>query len=192
MACPHRSWSRPRRSSAPASSPTPWWPQPRYALRELARRYQDLTEQIARLDRQLDRLVNETAPDLTAKHGVGTHTAAALLVCAGDNPDRLEAEGSFAHLTGSASLDASSGRQLRHRLNTGGNRDANSALHRIVITRMATHEDTKLYVKRRTAEGKTKRDIICCLKRYIAPSSRPSSPTRPSHPVDIHRSICDG
>lgn len=140
----------------------------RYALRELARRHQDLTGQIARLDRQLDRLVGETAPDLVAKHGVGTHTAASLLVCAGDNPDRLEAEGSFAHLTGSAPLDASSGRQLRHRLNTGGNRDANSALHRIVITRMATHDDTKLYVKRRTAEGKTKREIIRCLKRYLA------------------------
>jgi transposase len=96
----------------------------RYALRELAWRYQQLTEQIARLDAQLDRLVTATAPDLVAKLGVGTHTAAALLVTAGDNPERLKHEGSFAHLTGTAPLDASSGKQQRHRLNRGGDREA--------------------------------------------------------------------
>ena len=135
----------------------------RYGLRELARRYQHLTDQIDRLDAQLDRLVAETAPDLLAKKGVGTHTAAALLVTAGDNPERLAEEGSFAHLTGSAPLDASSGKQQRHRLNRGGDREANSALYLIALTRLATDEDTKLYMKRRLAEGKTKKEVHQCL-----------------------------
>lgn len=140
----------------------------RYALRELARRHQHLTDQIDRLDAQLDRLVADTAPDLLAKKGVGTHTAAALLVTAGDNPERLAEEGSFAHLTGSAPLDASSGKQQRHRLNRGGDREANSALYLIALTRLATDEDTKLYMKRRLTEGKTKKEVFRCLKRYIA------------------------
>ncbi len=140
----------------------------RYALRELARRYQHLTEQITRLDTQLDRLVAETAPELVAKVGVGTHTAAALLVTAGDNPERLVREGSFAHLTGTAPLDASSGKQQRHRLNRGGDRDANCALYQIALTRSSVDEDTKLYLKRRIAAGKTKKEAFRCLKRYIA------------------------
>ncbi|HZY57679.1 MAG TPA: IS110 family transposase [Rubrobacteraceae bacterium] len=140
----------------------------RYALRELARRYQHLTEQIDRLDTQLDRLVAETAPDLVARVGVGTHTAAALLVTAGDNPERLTREGSFAHLTGSAPLDASSGKQQRDRLNRGGDRDANSALYQIALTRSSVDEATKLYLKRRIAEGKSKKEAFRCLKRYIA------------------------
>ena len=138
------------------------------SLRELARRHQHLSEQIDRLDAQLDRLVADTAPELIAKHGVGTHTAAALLVTAGDNPERLAHEGSFAHLTGSAPLDASSGKQQRHRLNRGGDRDANSALYQIALTRLSTDDDTKLYMKRRFAEGKTKKGVFRCLKRYIA------------------------
>ncbi len=138
------------------------------SLRELARRHQHLSEQIDRLDAQLDRLVADTAPELIAKHGVGTHTAAALLVTAGDNPERLAHEGSFAHLTGSAPLDASAGKQQRHRLNRGGDRDANSALYQIALTRLSTDDDTKLYMKRRFAEGKTKKGVFRCLKRYIA------------------------
>jgi transposase len=140
----------------------------RYALRELARRYQHLSEQVDRLDAQLDALVADTAPELVAKKGVGTHTAAALLVTAGDNPERLAHEGSFAHLTGSAPLDASSGKKQRHRLNRGGDRDANCALYQIALTRLATDEDTKLYMKRRIAEGKSKKEVFRCLKRYIA------------------------
>ena len=140
----------------------------RYGLRELARRHERLSEQIARLDAQLDRLVADTAPDLLARPGVGIHTAAALLVTAGDNPERLAKEGSFAHLTGAAPLDASSGKQQRHRLNRGGDREANAALYQIALTRLATDEDTKLYMKRRIAEGKTKKEVFRCLKRYIA------------------------
>ena len=140
----------------------------RYALRELARRHQHLSEQIARLDGELDRLVADAAPALVAMVGVGTHTAAALLVTAGDNPERLADEGSFAHLTGCAPLDASSGKQQRHRLNRGGDRDANSALYMIALTRLAVDEGTKLYMKRRLSEGKTKKETFRCLKRYIA------------------------
>ena len=107
-------------------------------------------------------------PELVAKVGVGTHTAAALLVTAGDNPERLVREGSFAHLTGTAPLDASSGKQQRHRLNRGGDRDANCALYQIALTRSSVDEDTKLYLKRRIAAGKTKKEAFRCLKRYIA------------------------
>ena len=140
----------------------------RYGMRELARRHQMLSEQIARLDRQLDRLVTRAAPELLEPFGIGTHTAAALLVCAGDNPDRLDDEGSFAHLTGAAPLDASSGRQQRHRLNPGGDRHANSALHTIAVTRLRGEQRTQHYYQRRQHDGKTKREIIRCLKRYIA------------------------
>lgn len=140
----------------------------RYAMRELARRIRHLEEQIDRLDGQLDRLVAAAAPELVAQFGIGTHTAASLLVCAGDNPDRLEDEGSFAHLTGTAPLQASSGTTKRHRLNRGGDRQANAALYRIALTRMGHEQRTKDYVARRTREGKTKREIIRCLKRYIA------------------------
>jgi transposase len=88
---------------------------------------------------------------------VGTHTAAALLVTAGDNPERCKDEGSFAHLTGTAPLDASSGKQQRHRLNRGGDREANAALYQIALTRLAVDEDTKLYMKRRLAQARPKR-----------------------------------
>ena len=99
---------------------------------------------------------------------MGTHTAAALLVSAGDNPERLGREGSFAHLVGSAPLDASSGKQQRHRLNRGGDRDANCALYQIALTRSSKDETTKRYLERRIAEGKTKKEAFRCLKRYIA------------------------
>jgi transposase len=97
-----------------------------------------------------------------------THVAATLLVTAGDNPERLHSEGSFAHLCGVAPLDASSGKQLRHRLNPGGDRQANSALHTVAIVRMSHDPTTRAYIARRLAEGKTKREAIRCLKRYLA------------------------
>jgi transposase len=99
---------------------------------------------------------------------VGTWSAATLLVTAGDNPARLRTEASFAALCGASPVDASSGKQRRHRLNRGGGRQANSALWRIVFTRMATDPRTQAYAARRTAEGKTTREIIRCLKRYVA------------------------
>ena len=101
-------------------------------------------------------------------HGVGYDVAAKLLVAAGDNPDRLRSEAAFAHLCGVAPLEASSGKTRRHRLNRGGDRQANNALYRVVITRMASHQPTKDYVARRRAEGKSTGEIVRILKRYVA------------------------
>ena len=100
--------------------------------------------------------------------GFGPHTVALLLIAAGDNPERLRSEATWAKLCGVAPLEASSGKVTRHRLNRGGDRQANHALWRIVVTRMACHEPTKVYVARRTAEGKSKREIMRILKRYVA------------------------
>jgi transposase len=140
----------------------------KFALRSVARRYQRLSEEISELDEQLDRLVTEAAPELVAVEGVGTDTAASLLIAAGDNPERLENEAAFAHLCGAAPIPASSGKTVRHRLNRHGNRDANRALYVIAVCRMNRDERTRSYVAKRTAEGKSKKEIIRCLKRYIA------------------------
>jgi transposase len=140
----------------------------RFALRSVARRHQALSEEIAGLDAQLDRLVAEVAPGLTSLPAIGTHHAATLLVLAGDNPERLESEASFASLCGVSPVEASSGKVVRHRLNRGGNRDANRALHMICVVRMGSDRRTRSYVARRTAEGKSKWEIMRCLKRYIA------------------------
>ncbi len=110
----------------------------------------------------------EAAPELLALPAVGTHHAATLLVLAGDNPDRLKSEASFASLCGVSPVEASSGKVVRHRLNPGGNRDANRALHVVVLNRMRRDPRTQEYVARRTAEGKSKKEAMRCLKRYIA------------------------
>ncbi|GAA4998486.1 IS110 family transposase [Yinghuangia aomiensis] len=140
----------------------------RTALRRLARRHQYLTREIADADAELRPLVAAAAPGLLALHGVGTETAAQLLITAGDNPDRLTSEASFAHLCAAAPIPASSGRTHRHRLNRGGDRQANNALHTIALVRMRYDTRTKDYVARRTAEGLSKKDILRCLKRFIA------------------------
>lgn len=138
------------------------------ALREIARRHQALSAEIARLEAAIGPLVAAAAPELLALHGVGPETAGILLVAAGDNPERLGSEAGFAHLCGAAPIEASSGRTVRHRLNRGGDRQANHALWRIAIVRMKSHQPTRTYVERRTAEGLSKREIIRCLKRYVA------------------------
>jgi len=138
------------------------------AIASVARRIGHLDDEIAALDAQLAILVTATAPRLVARHGIGIETAGALLVAAGDNPQRLAHEHSFAALCGTSPVEVSSGKRQRHRLNTGGDREANSALWRIVIVRMATDPVTKAYVTRRVAEGRTKKEIIRCLKRYTA------------------------
>ena len=138
------------------------------ALRRLARRWLALDEEITQLDAELTRLVEATAPKLVARRGISTHTASTLLVAAGDNPHRLRSEGSFAHLTGAAPLDASSGKQQRHRLNRGGDREANCALHMIAINRLAHDPRSRAYVEARTTDGKANPDILRRLKRYIA------------------------
>ncbi len=116
----------------------------------------------------LQPLVATTAPALVAARGVGTDTAGALLVAADDNPERLRSEAAFAQLCGVAPIDASSGLTTRKRLNRGGDRSANQALWRIVMVRMAGGPLTRAYVARRTAEGRSKRENIRVLKRYVA------------------------
>jgi transposase len=138
------------------------------ALRELGRRAQYLGVQMDYLNDQLEALVAAAAPVLLSRHGVGTDTAGALLVAAGGNPERLGDEAAFAHLCGVSPIEASSGKVTRHRLNRGGDRQANQALWRIVMVRMVSDPDTRAYVERRTKEGKSKREIMRCLKRYVA------------------------
>ena len=138
------------------------------SLRSIARRILDVNDEIADLDRLIEPLVKELAPGLLAMQGVGTEIAGCLLVTAGDNPQRLRSEAGFAKLCGVAPIPASTGKSERHRLNRGGDRRANSALHMAAIVRMRQDERTKAYVVRRLAEGLTKREIIRCLKRYIA------------------------
>jgi transposase len=140
----------------------------RIALKELARRAQFLDGQLERLDELIIPLVTARAPGLLALYGVGPDTAALLLVAAGDHPGRLRSEAAWAHLCAAAPIPASSGKTVRHRLNPGGDRQANHALWRIVITRMSSHPPTRAYVARRTAEGLSKKEIIRCLKRYVA------------------------
>ena len=138
------------------------------ALRILARRYQTLTTEITELDTQINRLCVRANPALLATPGIGADTAATLLITAGDNPHRLDSEASFAALCGASPVQASSGRTIRHRLNRGGNRQANNALWRIAITRMSYDQTTIAYVQKRQTEGKTRRETIRCLKRHIA------------------------
>jgi transposase len=137
-------------------------------LRGLANRWRDLNCEVKQLDTELEQLAKSTIPGLLTLRGVGIEVAAALLVAAGDNPTRLASESSFAALCGVSPVDASSGRQHRHRLNRGGNRDANRALWVIAFVRARCDPRTRKYVERRTAEGLWKLEILRCLKRYIA------------------------
>ncbi len=141
----------------------------KHTLRALARRWIALAEEIATHDQYLDRLTTETSPTLREGFGVGAGTAAQLLILFGDNPDRIRSEAAFAKLCGACPIPASSGRTTgRHRLNRGGHRQANAALYRAVIVRMRFHQPTVAYVARRTTDGRTKREIIRCLKRFLA------------------------
>ena len=138
------------------------------ALTTVARRWRALDAEVAELDGHIKTLLDEVAPALLAVHGVGYETAGQLLVTAGDNPQRLGRERSFAALCGAAPKKASSGQTKRHRLSRGGDRNANAALWAIVRTRMVSHPPTRAYVRRRTTEGMSKLEIMRCLKRYVA------------------------
>ncbi|MBP2368557.1 transposase [Pseudonocardia parietis] len=138
------------------------------ALRSLARRHRELTTEIDDIESLIAPLVTAINPSLAAMHGVGPDVAGQLLVTAGENPHRLRSEAAFAMLCGAAPLPASSGRTHRHRLNRGGDRQANAALYRIVLCRLRWDPRTRDYADRRTAEGMSKKEIIRCLKRYIA------------------------
>ncbi len=138
------------------------------ALRRLAIRHEALEAEVKELDDQLEPLVAKAAPKLVAIYGIGPDSAGALLVAAGDNPERMRSEAAFSMLCGSSPVEASSGKVVRHRLNRGGDRQANAALYRIVIARLRWDRATKDYLERRTSEGKSKKEIIRCLKRYVA------------------------
>jgi transposase len=151
----------------------------RIALRELGRRVQFPGGQPGRPGELIVPLVTGRAPGLLTLYGVGPDIAAMLLVAAGDHPERLRSEAAWAHLCATAPIPASSGKVTRHRLNPGGDRQANHALWRIVITRMSSHPPTRAYVERRTKQGRSKKEIIRCLKRYVArqvyPHLRPAA-----------------
>ena len=140
----------------------------KYALRSLALRYSQLTKEIESLNKELEQLTKAFAPKLMESLGVGSDTAAALLVTAGSNPERLKSEAAFAALCGVSPIPASSGKTNRHRLNRGGDRRANAALYRIVLVRLRYDMRTSAYLQRRMGEGKTKTEVIRCLKRYVA------------------------
>jgi len=154
----------------------------RHTLRLLAQRITLLTEEIDDLDERLTAVLAAHAPDLLARNGVGPDTGATLLIAAGDNSDRLHSEAAFAALCGVSPVEASSGKTQRRRLNRGGNRQANAALHRVTLARLRWDPTTRAYVERRLRDGKTRREAIRCLKRYIARELYPllSTPASPS------------
>ncbi len=159
----------------------------RHTLSSIARRWLDLHEEIKVHTKRLDALTAQAAPELVAAFGIGSDIAGELLVAAGDNTERVHSEAAFAKLCGVCPIPTGSGKTSgRHRLTRGGNRQANAALYRCVIVRMRWHEPTIAYVTRRTADGLTKKDIIRCLKRYLArdvyallPAPAQSEPARP-------------
>jgi len=154
---------RPRKGSDPVVYTT------NTVIRGLAVRIENLDDEMGIIDDALTDLIHHTAPSLLELYGVGVVTAATLLVTAGDNPGRLRSERSWASLCGVAPIPTGSGKTSgRVRLNRGGNRQANAALYQIVIVRMSSDARTRKYVQRRLEEGLSKREIIRCLKRYVA------------------------
>lgn len=139
-----------------------------HVLKCLARRWRALNDEILELDAAVASYVTAIAPELLSRPGVGIEVASTLMVTAGDNPERMATEASFAALCGFSPVDASSGRQQRHRLNRSGNRDANRALWVIAFTRMRCDKRTKAYVEKRSQQGLSRTEILRCLKRYIA------------------------
>jgi len=140
----------------------------KHVLRLLARRYRWLTSEIEGVNNELFRLTTQTAPALVDTFGIGPDTAATLLITAGSNPERLRSESAFAALCGVNPIPASSGKTNRHRLNRGGDRQANAALYRVVIVRLRYDGRTQEYMRRRMGEGMTRLEVIRCLKRYVA------------------------
>jgi transposase len=140
----------------------------RQAMRSLARRHRDLGDEISHLDAEIAAQIERAAPRLLAEHGVGPETAARLLIVAGDNPDRLRSDAAFAALCGASPVEASSGQTVRYRFNRGGDRQGNNALWTIANTRMIHHAETRAYVAKRTADGKTTKEIRRFIMRALA------------------------
>jgi len=158
-----------------------------WTLRLLAQRIIGLTAEVDDLQARITNAVNRSTPTLLERNGVGPDSAAALLITAGDNPQRLGSDTAFAALCGASPVEASSGKTQRHRLNQGGDRQANAALYRIALSRLRWDPRTQDYMTKRLKQGKPKREIIRCLKRYIAREiyqiiiqSRPNPTTVPS------------
>ncbi len=139
-----------------------------FTMRLLARRIQCLSEEVKELNRRTVKAVRASWPALLVMVGVGPGSAAAVLIAAGDNPERLADEAAFAALCGVSPIEQSSGKTQRRRLNRGGNRQANAALYRIVQSRLRWDQRTQAHLQRRTAEGMSRREIIRCLERYVA------------------------
>jgi transposase len=138
------------------------------ALRHLARRWQALDRELRALDADLAELTRRAAPRLLAEPGVGPGCAARLLVAAGDNPTRLRSDAALAALCGASPVEASSGTVVRHRLNRGGDRQANNALWTVATNRLRHHPETRAYAERRTREGRSRKEIVRCLMRHLA------------------------
>ena len=158
-------------------------------LKSMARTHQHIKKAADILEQQMRVVIDEHYPTLAGVHGVGTMTAAALAITAGDNPERIGSEAAFAKLCGACPIPASSGRTNRHRLNRGGDRRGNKALHRIALVRMSTHQPTKDYVQRQVARGKTKKEILRQLKRALCREiyralTRPTT-AKPSSGADL-------
>jgi transposase len=149
----------------------------RLALDSLGRRWLALDEEITALDAAIATTLRRTAPRLLERHSVGVQTAAQLLITAGDNPDRLHSEAAFAAMCGASPVEASSGKTIRHRLNRGGDRAANSALWTIANNRLMHDPRSRTYAAKRTAMGNSRKEILRCLKRAIARELYPSSST---------------
>ncbi len=140
----------------------------KHSLRALARRWLHLDTEIRSHDAVLDELTAQASPTLRDAYGIGADSAAELLIVFGDNPEQIRSEAAFAKLCGTCPIPASSGQTSRHRLYRGGHRQANTALYRVTIVRTRFHQPTIDYVARRTTEGLSKKDIIRCLKRFLA------------------------
>lgn len=140
----------------------------RIALRSLARRILSLTQEALSLEKRIDAITSALVPSMRALKGIGPHVSARLLLTAGSNPQRLGSEASFSMLCGASPVPVASGKTSRYRLSRAGDRQANSALYTIALSRMRHDERTRAYVTKRMAEGKTKKEVIRCLKRYIA------------------------
>ena len=154
---------RPGRSSDPVTAAT------KASLSSLARRISSLDDELAELNERIEALLIATVPDLLELFGVGPDTAASLVMAAGDNPERLHSEGAWAHLCGVSPIPKGSGKNSgRVKAHDGGDRQANSALWRIVMVRIAHDPETQLYFERRVREGKTAHEVIRILKRYVA------------------------
>jgi transposase len=153
----------------PGRSPDPVTAATKASLSSLAHRISSLDEELAELNERIEALLVATVPDLLDLFGVGPDTAAALVMAAGDNPERLHSEGAWAHLCGVSPIPKGSGKSTgRVKAHDGGDRQANSALWRIVMVRVAHDPETQLYFERRVKEGKTTHEVIRILKRYVA------------------------